>query len=125
MRILFIATASALFFAYVITELSLRLWPGDYFRLLITSFVALLLTGLLNLRLAGWLSDRRRPTKPIAPADGRPAAAPHRRQRPVRPAAAQAAGCPSLATERCHARNRDGQVVQPHQRLRLRDPRLR
>jgi cold shock CspA family protein len=53
MRTLFIAAASALFFAAVITELSMRLWPGQYFALLLLAFVALLLSGLLNLRLAG------------------------------------------------------------------------
>ncbi len=52
MRTLFIATASALFFAYAITELTTRLWPGQYLALLILSFVALLVSGLLNLRLA-------------------------------------------------------------------------
>lgn len=57
MRTLFIAAASALFFAAVITELSMRLWPGQYFALLLVAFVALLLSGLLNLRLAGWLGS--------------------------------------------------------------------
>jgi cold shock CspA family protein len=55
MRILFIAAASALFFAAAITELSMRLWPGEYFPLLLLAFIVLLLSGLLNLRLAGWL----------------------------------------------------------------------
>jgi len=55
MRILFIAVVSALFFAYVITELFTRLWPGQYVALLVLSFIALLVSGLLNLRLAGWL----------------------------------------------------------------------
>ncbi|MEQ8859247.1 MAG: cold shock domain-containing protein [Pseudomonadales bacterium] len=52
MRTLFIATASALFFAYAITELTTRLWPENYLALLIVAFVALLVSGLLNLRLA-------------------------------------------------------------------------
>lgn len=64
MRALFIATASALFFAYVITELTTRLWPGDYLKLLMLAFVALLLSGLLNLRLAGWLAAGRQADKP-------------------------------------------------------------
>lgn len=53
MRTLFIAAASALFFAYVITELSMRLWPGDYLPLLLLAFTALFVSGLLNLKLAG------------------------------------------------------------------------
>ena len=57
MRTLFIAGASALFFAAVITELSMRLWPDQYLPLLLVAFVALFLTGLLNLRLAGWLGS--------------------------------------------------------------------
>ncbi len=53
MRTLFIAAVSALFFAALVTELTRRLWPDDYFALLLLTFVALLLSGLLNLRLAG------------------------------------------------------------------------
>ena len=66
MRTLFIAGAAALFFAAVVTELSMRLWPGNYFALLVLSFVTLLLAGLLNLRLAGYLSPRpaARPERP-------------------------------------------------------------
>lgn len=52
MRTLFIAAASALFFAYAITELTTRLWPGNYLALLIIAFLALLVSGLLSLRLA-------------------------------------------------------------------------
>lgn len=58
MRTLFIAGAAALFFAAVVTELSMRLWPGNYFALLLLCFVALLLAGLLNLRLAGYFSTQ-------------------------------------------------------------------
>lgn len=63
MRTLLIAAASALFFAAVVTELSTRLWPDSYLALLLTSFVALFLVGLLNLKLAGALApaDARRP----------------------------------------------------------------
>lgn len=53
MRTLFTAAASALFFAAVVTELSTRLWPGNYFALLVLAAIALFLSGLLNLRLAG------------------------------------------------------------------------
>jgi cold shock CspA family protein len=53
MRTLFIAAASALFFAAVVTELSTRLWPGNYFALLLLAAIALFLSGLLNLKLAG------------------------------------------------------------------------
>lgn len=52
MRTLFIAAASALFFAALVTELYMRLWPGQYFALLVLTFVMLLASGLLNLRLA-------------------------------------------------------------------------
>lgn len=57
MRTLFIAAASALFFAAVVTELSMRVWPGQYFALLLLAFLALFLSGVLNLRLAGWLGS--------------------------------------------------------------------
>ncbi len=86
MRSLFIATASALFFAYVITELSLRLWPGNYFHLLLVAFVCLWLSGLLNLRLAGWgsgASAERRPDEAQPPQ-------PRRTPRQPRQPAAQA-----------------------------------
>lgn len=53
MRTLFIAAASALFFAYIITELSMRLWPGAFLPLLLLAFTALFVSGLLNLKLAG------------------------------------------------------------------------
>jgi cold shock CspA family protein len=52
MRSLLVATASALFFAVLVTELSSRVWPGEYFALLLLAFVALLVSGLLNLKLA-------------------------------------------------------------------------
>jgi cold shock CspA family protein len=58
MRTLFIAAASALFFAYLVAELSVRVWPGNPTALLIVAFVALLVSGLLNLKLAGWLGAR-------------------------------------------------------------------
>lgn len=56
MRTFFIAAASALFFAYFITEVSMRLWPGAYFPLLLLAFVALFVSGVLNLKLAGAFS---------------------------------------------------------------------
>ncbi|HEX7037408.1 MAG TPA: cold shock domain-containing protein [Pseudomonadales bacterium] len=61
MRTLFIAAASALFFAAVVTELSMRLWPGQHLALLILAFLALLVSGLLNLRLAERWQARRQP----------------------------------------------------------------
>jgi len=72
MRTLFIAAASAIFFAAVVTELSTRLWPGSYFALLLLATGALFLSGLLNLKLAGAGQTA---------AQGRPA----RRQAPSRP----------------------------------------
>jgi cold shock CspA family protein len=59
MRSLLIAAASALLFAYLVTELFVRLWPGNYLALLLLSFVALFASGLLNLRLAGLLAPRQ------------------------------------------------------------------
>jgi len=70
MRTLFIAGASALFFAAVVTELSTRLWPGNYLALLLLAALALFLSGLLNLKLAGARPGARpragdvRPTPP-------------------------------------------------------------
>ncbi len=53
MRTLLIAAASAIFFAAVVTELSTRVWPESYIALLLLATVALFLSGLLNLKLAG------------------------------------------------------------------------
>jgi cold shock CspA family protein len=58
MRNLIIAAASALFFAYLVTELAARVWPGNNLALLVVAFVALFLSGLLNLKLAGPLGNR-------------------------------------------------------------------
>lgn len=64
MRTLFIAAASALFFAAIVTELSMRLWPDDYVALLVIAFVALFVSGTLNLKLAGLLGAARQDTRP-------------------------------------------------------------
>jgi cold shock CspA family protein len=56
MRNLFIAAASALFFAYLIAELSTRVWPDNKLALLIVAFGALFFSGLLTLKLAGLLT---------------------------------------------------------------------
>jgi cold shock CspA family protein len=58
MRNLFIAAASAVFFAYFVTELSARVWPGSNLALLIVAFIALFLSGLLNVKLAGLFGNR-------------------------------------------------------------------
>jgi cold shock CspA family protein len=52
MRTLLVAAASALFFGALLTEVSTRLWPNNYFALLVASVVVLFVAGLLNLRLA-------------------------------------------------------------------------
>lgn len=101
MRTLIIAAAGAVFLAPVVTELSMRLWPGQYLQLLVLVFVALLVNALLSLRLAGWLGEarpasqpNRKPQRPpqrqqgsrrreAAPADGRSARAPSRRPAPA------------------------------------------
>jgi cold shock CspA family protein len=64
MRTLFIAAASALFFAAIVTELSMRLWPDDYVALLVITFVALFVSGTLNLKLAGLFGATRQDTRP-------------------------------------------------------------
>lgn len=61
MRTLVIAAASALFFAAIVTELSMRLWPGNYLALLLIAFVALLVSGLINLRLSAAATPRPAP----------------------------------------------------------------
>ncbi len=108
MKTLIIAAAGAVFLAPVVTELSMRLWPGQYLHLLVLVFVALLVNALLSLRLAGWLgaaspapqSGRERQRQPQrqpqrqqgsarregTPANGRPARAANRR--PAQPPAA-------------------------------------
>ena len=53
MKTSIIAGASAIFCAAVLTELTFRLWPGNYLALLITATVLLFLSGMLNLKLAG------------------------------------------------------------------------
>lgn len=71
MRTASIAAASAIFFAVVITELSSRLWPGNYLALLALAAVTLFIHGLLIFKLsksaslgsAGERSTRERPTK--------------------------------------------------------------
>lgn len=52
MRTLIVAGASALLFAALVTELATRVWPDDYFALLVLCAVAMFCSGLLNLRLA-------------------------------------------------------------------------
>jgi cold shock CspA family protein len=94
MRTLFIAAASALFFAWVITELSMRLWPGSYFAAAAAGVRRLLLSGLLNLRLGRLLADaapqrrrgggrRRQPVRSAPP--GAPSQHGDERTRDARP----------------------------------------
>lgn len=52
MPIFLIAAASALLLAYLITELTTRLWPQDNFALLVVCIIALLINGLFNAILA-------------------------------------------------------------------------
>ncbi|TDJ36097.1 MAG: cold shock domain-containing protein [Gammaproteobacteria bacterium] len=56
MRTALIAAASAIFFAAAITELSSRLWPGNYLALLTLTTVTLFVHGLLILKLSGLAS---------------------------------------------------------------------
>ena len=64
MRTAFIAAASAIFFAAVITELSSRLWPGSYLALLTLAAVTLFIHGLLISRLSAPRSAAARPERP-------------------------------------------------------------
>ena len=68
MRTIIIAAVSALFFAALVTELSQRLWPGSSIALLVVTAIALFLSGLLNLRLAGTKGQTPAPAKPEAQA---------------------------------------------------------
>jgi len=52
MRTYIIITASALVLAAVVTETHARLFAGDYFALLVVTFLALAVNGLFNARLA-------------------------------------------------------------------------
>jgi CspA family cold shock protein len=56
MRTYLIATASAIFFAAVIVELSSRLWPGSYMALLLIAAVGLFFNGLLSGKLASGIA---------------------------------------------------------------------
>ncbi len=70
MRTAFIALASAIFFAAVITELSSRLWPGSSLALLALGVITLFIHGLLISRLthpASPGSTRERPPKKAKP----------------------------------------------------------
>ncbi len=67
MRTYFIVLASALLFAALVTELSSRLFAGNYYALLLIVFVALVVNGLFNARLAG------RAPRSAAPGKHRPA----------------------------------------------------
>lgn len=88
MRTLFVAGASALFFAALVTELATRLWPGNYFALLVLCAIALFCSGLLNLRLArpaaAAPAQPSRPQPPTGSAEKSARAAAPRAQAPSR-----------------------------------------
>ena len=54
--------ASALLLAYLVTELSIRFFPGDFFALLVTAFVALVINGWFCIR-QGFTAPAARETK--------------------------------------------------------------
>ncbi|MCY4344022.1 MAG: cold shock domain-containing protein [Gammaproteobacteria bacterium] len=72
MRTYIIVTASALVLAAVVTETHSRLFAGDYFALLLVTFLALAVNGLFNARLANrnaasapaHAKPKRQPAKP-------------------------------------------------------------
>ena len=70
MRTYIIVTASALLLAALVTEASTRLFAGDYFALLLITFLALAINGLFNARLAN---------QDAAPASGKPKRRPAKR----------------------------------------------
>lgn len=68
MRTYIIVTASALVLAALVTEAHFRLFAGDYFALLLVTFLALAVNGLFNARLANQnaaapAKSKRRPAK--------------------------------------------------------------
>ncbi|MXX30450.1 MAG: cold shock domain-containing protein [Gammaproteobacteria bacterium] len=68
MRTYIIVTASALVLAALVTEAHFRLFAGDYFALLLVTFLALAVNGLFNARLANQnaaapAKPKRRPAK--------------------------------------------------------------
>ena len=69
MRTYIIVTASALVLAALVTEAHFRLFAGDYFALLLVTFLALAVNGLFNARLANQTAaaspakPKRRPAK--------------------------------------------------------------
>jgi len=68
MRTYIIVTASALVLAALVTEAHFRLFAGDYFALLLFTFLALAVNGLFNARLANQnapapAKSKRRPAK--------------------------------------------------------------
>lgn len=68
MRTYIIVTASALVLAALVTEAHFRLFAGDYFALLLVTFLALAVNGLFNARLASQnaappAKSKRRPAK--------------------------------------------------------------
>ena len=69
MRTYIIVTASALVLAALVTEAHFRLFAGDYFALLLVTFLALAVNGLFNARLANQSAaaspakSKRRPAK--------------------------------------------------------------
>ncbi len=89
------AAVSALFLGAVITEIHSRLFPGRYVPLLILSVVAIFIGSIVTSRVAAR-------TEAAEESDGTEVVSESSRRRP---------------------RNRTGEVVQPHQRVRLHHPR--
>ena len=70
MRTYIIVTASALVLTALVTEAHFRLFAGDYFALLLVTFLALAVNGLFNARLASQnaaapAKSKRRPAKRV------------------------------------------------------------
>jgi cold shock CspA family protein len=82
MRTVFFALVSALILAAVATELTTRLWPGDWLALVLVLAITLFVNGLFNAKLAARTTAAMRP--PLrGDANARPAAT-SERARPER-----------------------------------------
>ena len=80
-----IVLGSALLLAALVTELSSRLFAGNYFALLLIAFLALVVNGLFNARLAGpanrgGTGRRISPSSARQHSDGKPAKGDGRRE---------------------------------------------
>ncbi|MEM1433238.1 MAG: cold shock domain-containing protein [Pseudomonadota bacterium] len=106
-RTLIVAAASALLLAAAITELSSRLFPGNYFALLVLSFIALTVNGLFNVRQYTAGSDSPAPAAPAPEQTRRRASDQSRREQKRRSEAARSDSTDRARGESGSRRQRD------------------